>query len=165
MTASNLMAGDHVFTATATDTVGGTATSASVTVSVTSTTPPANGAPVVSMVAPRDGATFRAPARILLTANATDTDGRIVRVEFFSGTTRLGAGVPLQVNERDDDDHYESDDDEHSATTETLYFLSWSRVPAGQYVVTARATDNLGTTTTSVPVRVTVRRYDRRGDD
>ena len=107
MTASNLVAGDHVLTAIATDTAGETATSASVTVTVTSTPPPGGGAPVVSMVAPRDGATFGASARILLTANATSADGRIVRVEFFSGTTRLGAGVALSTD--DDDDEHDDD--------------------------------------------------------
>ena len=57
------------------------------------------------------------------------------------------------------DDEDDEDDEDRSTTPGTLYFLSWNRVPAGQYVVTARATDSLGATTTSAPVSVTVRRY------
>jgi large repetitive protein len=163
MTASNMVAGGHVLTAIATDAAGETATSESVSITITSTTPPGSGAPVVSMVAPRNGATFGSPARILLTANAADAGGRIVQVVFYSGTTRLGAGVPVRASEEEeDDDDDDDDDDHHSSTTGTLYFLSWSRVPAGQYVVTARATDNLGVTTISAPVRVTVSRHNRR---
>ena len=165
MTASNVLAGDHVFTAMATDTTDATATSASVTVTVTSTTPSDNSAPLVSMVAPRDLATFSSPARILLTANASDAGGSIAKVEFYSGTNLLGLGVPLQVEERDDEDHYVANVGDDSSSTETLYFLVWERVLAGQYVVTARATDDLGATTTSAPVRVTVQRSNRRGRD
>ena len=36
------------------------------------------------------------------------------------------------------------------------YSFSWQSVPVGSYVVSARATDNLGATTTSAPIAVNV---------
>ena len=54
-------------------------------VSVTSTG--GNAPPVVSLTVPADGAQFDAPATITLSASASDSDGTVQQVQFFSGTT------------------------------------------------------------------------------
>ncbi|HET9314057.1 MAG TPA: Ig-like domain-containing protein, partial [Vicinamibacteria bacterium] len=118
--------GAHILTARVTDESGGTGVSAPVTILV-------NSPPAVSISSPAAGASFVAPATVLLEANAFDLDGTIAQVEFFANGTPLGV-----------------------ATT-SPYKLTWSNVAAGVYDVTARATDNLGAVTTSAPrtVRVT----------
>jgi len=91
-----------------------------------------NQIPVVSITSPTGNATFEAPAAVPLTASATDADGTVTRVEYFSGSTLLGTA------------------------TESPYAFNWTGVAAGTYYLTARATDNLGSVTTSPVVRVTV---------
>jgi glucose/arabinose dehydrogenase len=99
-------------------------------VSVSKTVP--NQPPTVNFIAPLSGATFAAPATIRLVASATDGDGSINKVEFFNGTTLI--------------------------TTKTVapYDFAWSNVQPGTYTLTARATDNRGAVTTSLPITVTV---------
>ncbi len=95
--------------------------------------PPApNVAPTVTLTAPANNAAFTAPATVLITANATDSDGSIAKVEFFTGNTKLG-----------------------EATT-APYQFSWASVAAGTYTVSAKATDNQGATATSGGVTITV---------
>jgi hypothetical protein len=94
--------------------------------------PPANSSPVVSIISPPNGATLTAPTSITITATATDTDGTITAVRFYHGTTLL-------------------------ATDSTSpYEYTWTGVPAGSYVLTARAEDNGGAVGTSPAVTVTV---------
>ncbi|MEO6569402.1 MAG: Ig-like domain-containing protein, partial [Opitutaceae bacterium] len=88
--------------------------------------------PTISMTSPISGAVFTAAAGILLEAAAADIDGAVTKVEFFQGATLLGED------------------------TIAPYRFSWSNVAAGSYVVTARATDNTGATSTSGPVTVNV---------
>ncbi len=91
-----------------------------------------NQAPTVSITAPSNGATFNAPVNITLTANASDADGTISKVEFFNGATLLGT------------------------STTTPYSFAWRNITAGNYSLSARATDNKGTTTTSAPISISV---------
>ena len=51
---------------------------------------PPNKVPTVSLTAPMNGATFGAPATISISANASDSDGTISRVDFYQGATLLG---------------------------------------------------------------------------
>ncbi|MHB8875690.1 MAG: Ig-like domain-containing protein [Myxococcaceae bacterium] len=127
---SNVAAGSYTLTARATDNQGAATTSAAVNITVAGPTP--NLPPGVSLTAPADGAAFTAPATITLAANASDADGSVARVEFFSGATRLGEDLT------------------------SPYSLVWSNVPAGSYLLTARATDNQGASTTSVARQITV---------
>jgi regulation of enolase protein 1 (concanavalin A-like superfamily) len=94
--------------------------------------PPPNASPAVAMTSPSSGSSFTAPATIALAANATDSDGTIVRVDFYSGATLLGSD------------------------TTSPYQFSWTNVAAGTYTLAARATDNGGATATSASVSVTV---------
>jgi hypothetical protein len=92
----------------------------------------ANVPPVVSITSPASGAILTGPATIPLMASASSTDGTIASVTFYQGTTKLGT----------------------SRTTPYLY--TWKKVTAGSYTLTAIAKDNLGVSTTSAPVSITV---------
>lgn len=119
--------GSHALTAVATDDRGGTTTSAPANITVN-----ANTSPSVALTAPSSGATYYAPARIDLAANATDTDGTVAKVEFFIGATLVGTD------------------------TAAPFAVTATGVTAGNYSVTAKATDNLGAQSTSAPVSITV---------
>lgn len=122
--------GSHTLSAVARDNAGATAT-ANVTIQVSST--PVNASPLVAITAPTAGSTVGpAPATIPVSANASDTDGTIARVDFFVGTTLIGSD------------------------TTAPYSVSWAGVAAGTYSLTAVATDNSGATTTSAAASVTV---------
>ena len=88
--------------------------------------------PTVSMIAPSNNASFIAPASITITADAADSDGTVGKVEFFNGTTKLGEAPSAP------------------------YTYNWSGVAVGDYTLTARATDNVGASTTSAAVVVHV---------
>ena len=90
--------------------------------------------PTVALTSPTNGASFTAPATIPLVADASDSDsnGSIAKVEFFQGATKLGEDL------------------------DAPYEFNWSGVAQGNYTLTARATDNLGVTTTSAGVTITV---------
>lgn len=92
---------------------------------------PANAAPAVTVTAPTGGATLTAPAVAAATATATDTDGTVARVEFFDAGVSLGTDTtsPFSIE------------------------VDWA---VGTHVVTAKATDNQGASTTSAPVSFTV---------
>jgi hypothetical protein len=88
--------------------------------------------PAGRLTSPADASTFTAPARITLTASASDPDGSVAKVEFFRGTTLLGV------------ENY------------APYTVTWDNVAAGSYRLTARITDEKGAATTTAPVDVTV---------
>src|SRR5688572_13414775 len=106
----NVAAGSYSLTARATDNLGVTATSAPVAVFV-------NAPPSVTLTSPVGNAVFTAPAAMTLTADATDTDGAIARVEFFQGSTLL------------------------ATVTSAPYAFSIDNLQGGPYSFTARATD------------------------
>ncbi len=127
VTYSNVAAGTYTLTAVATDNLGAATTSSAVTVTVT------NPPPTVTLTAPANGATATAPASFTLTANASDSNGTISKVEFKSNGVLIG-----------------------SPDTTSPYSVTLSNVAAGTYTFTAVATDNLGATTTSTAATVTV---------
>jgi CubicO group peptidase (beta-lactamase class C family) len=126
---SNVSPGSYALTARSTDNAGATTTSSPVTVTVTG-----NAAPTVTITSPAPNASFRARSSITITATAQDPDGSIARVAFLSGTSVLGSDATAP------------------------YSFTWSNVPPGSYTLRARATDNLGATTTSSGVPIKVRR-------
>jgi hypothetical protein len=92
-----------------------------------------HAAPTVTVTSPAPGANFTAPATIGLTASATAADGAtITHVSYFQGMTLIGTA------------------------TAAPYSFSWTKVPAGDFNVTAVATDSTGATGTSVPLGVHV---------
>ncbi len=94
--------------------------------------PAPNVPPTVQLTGPVDGATFIAPASVTLTGNAADSDGTVTMVEFLSGDTVIGSD------------------------TTAPYSFVWNGVPAGDYSLSARATDNSGAATTSAAISITV---------
>ncbi|MEO8387807.1 Ig-like domain-containing protein [Polaromonas sp.] len=121
---TNVPVGSYDITAQVTDNSGAVTTSAIASITVL----PATFPPAVSITSPTNGAAFVAPATITINANATDSDGTVSMVEFFNGATLLGT------------------------STAAPYSFVWSNVPLGSYSLTARATDNSGSTTTSAAV-------------
>src|SRR4051794_16582817 len=93
----------------------------------------ADAAPTVTLTQPANGATFTPPATVSLAATAADADGSVAKVEFYNGSTKLGE------------------------STTAPYTYNWTGVPAGTYTLTAKATDDLGATTTSAASTITVR--------
>lgn len=90
-----------------------------------------NPPPSVSLASPSNGATYNVPATINIAANASD-NGNVTQVAFYNGGTLLGTDAS------------------------SPYTFNWTNVPAGNYSITARATDNEGATATSTAVNVTV---------
>ncbi|MGC8743043.1 MAG: lamin tail domain-containing protein [Verrucomicrobiia bacterium] len=123
--------GSYQVFAIVTDTTGASATSTVVNVQVSGNLPPK-----VAITSPANNATFTEPANIMITATATDADGTVAIVEFYQGQKKIGEAK--------------------STTTEFSY--NWTGVPAGNYVLTAVATDNSGLMSTSAPVSINVAR-------
>jgi hypothetical protein len=120
-------AGSHTLTARARDAAGNTTTSSTITVTVPDTT-----APTVSVTAPANGATVT--GTVSVTASASDNVG-VVGVQFLLDGANLGA-----------------------EDTASPYSVSWNTATAtpGSHVLTARARDAAGNTTTSATITVTV---------
>ena len=83
-------------------------------------------APTVALTGPAPGAGYTAPA------TASDPGGSVAQVEFFANGGLIGSDAT------------------------SPYSLDWLNVAAGAYTLTARATENLGLTTTSAGVAITV---------
>lgn len=124
----NAPAGIHTLTARATDNLGAQHISAPVDVIVL-----VNTAPTVSLLNPIDSSMYTEPAQITLVASASDAEGNVPLVEFFANGDKIGED-----------------------TDGAPYFFNWTNVPHGEYLLTARATDEGGlqTTTTSTYVQV-----------
>jgi hypothetical protein len=91
-----------------------------------------NVSPSVVVTSPAAWAAFTAPTTIHVTAQASDPDGRVSRVEFFAN----GASIGVR--------HVEP------------WSLAWTNSLPGTYAITVRATDDRGFGATSDPVHVTV---------
>ncbi|MHC4854820.1 MAG: Ig-like domain-containing protein [Planctomycetota bacterium] len=88
--------------------------------------------PTVSITSPADGTLYDSGDDITIIADANDPNGTITKVEFFEGLNLLGQD-----------------------TTEP-YSYTWLSVPAGQYALTAVATDSNDVTKTSAVITVSV---------
>ncbi|MEI8206946.1 MAG: Ig-like domain-containing protein, partial [Kiritimatiellales bacterium] len=91
-----------------------------------------NEVPSVSLTAPTNNASFTAPDSIAMTATASDLDGTVTNVGFYSGATLLGSD------------------------TSSPYACTWTNVAQGSYNLTARAWDNSGACSTSSVTAITV---------
>lgn len=89
-------------------------------------------APTVSLTAPANNSTSTTLQTITLTANASDADGTVSKVDFYDGTTLI------------------------ASDNTAPYSFTWSGATAGTHSITAIATDNTGQTTTSSVVTITV---------
>lgn len=129
VTWSNVAAGSYSLTARSTDDDGATTISSAVGITVTGNLPP-----TVRITSPAANASFRPPADITITATAGDTDGGVSQVAFYAGSTLIGTDAVAP------------------------YSVIWRGVGTGSYLLTARATDTGGATTTSVGVPIKVRK-------
>lgn len=91
-----------------------------------------NAPPQVTLLAPVDGAAPYNGPFIAVAAEAQDPDGTVQQVEFFEG------GIALMT------------------VTEPPYLFTWVNALPGPRVLRAVATDNLGVSSTSAPVAITV---------
>ena len=88
--------------------------------------------PTVTIVSPANGTSYTEPASIPVNISATDVDTTIKVVYLYSGATLI--------------------DSTHSGP----YNFTWNNVPAGNYTLTAQATDNHNLSTISSLVNVVV---------
>lgn len=91
-----------------------------------------NVAPVVNITAPLNDTTISDPTAISITATASDSDGSVAKVDFYNGTQLLGTDATAP------------------------YSFVWTNVAGGKYNILAKATDNQGAVTTSIPVKIKV---------
>ncbi len=97
-----------------------------------------NASPEVALTAPTNGQFFLAPPNILISADASDSDGSVAKVEFFANGVKMG-----------------------EATNGNPYQFTWNNPPVQAHVLTAVATDDQNGTTISAPVSIVV--YDGVG--
>jgi uncharacterized repeat protein (TIGR02543 family) len=129
---AGVAAGSYPLRAIAYDNQNATSTSTVVDITVYSSGTPPNQPPVVSLTGPVTGSTYTAPATVNLAATASDADGSIAAVRFYSGTTLL------------------------NLDTTSPYTYTWTGVSSGTYQLYATATDNQGAVSTSAVASVTV---------
>jgi hypothetical protein len=99
-----------------------------------------NGAtqlPSVQITSPAPGASFTPGSNIAVTASASEPTASIAEVQFFD--TPSGGTATLI-----------------GSATSSPYSVTWTDVPAGDYSLTAEATDSAGNTATSTAVTVAV---------
>jgi hypothetical protein len=99
-----------------------------------------NFPPLVRIVTPTNGSTFYTPVDLLICADARDPDGYVATVEFFAGTNSLGTKTNCLP----------------CASPQNPFCLSWPTVAPGEYLLSAKATDNAGAATVSEPVKIRV---------
>jgi len=124
--------GTYLVTAYATDNMNAKAVSASVTVIVNNIITAVNQLPIISITSPSNKKTYKKNNKIIIEAAASDPDGIITKVEFKSGSTTI------------------------AEMTAAPYSFTWEHVDTGTYTIIAIATDNLGATTNSSEVELTV---------
>jgi hypothetical protein len=130
LTLSNLQPGDSgAYSVTVTGACGTAVTTGAVLT--------VNLPPIVNICYPTNGQVFVAPATFNVMASASDPDGTVTNVQFFSSTN----GVDFVFL---------------GETNNTPYLTIASNLPAGNYTFVAVATDNLGATGQSTPVTVQV---------
>jgi hypothetical protein len=89
--------------------------------------------PSIALKAPTEGETFVSPAAVAMLAEASDPDGKVVRVEFLLDPIKLGEAL------------------------RPPYAFTWKKVALpGTYQLTAKAVDDAGAETYSKPVRIAV---------
>jgi O-glycosyl hydrolase len=86
----------------------------------------------VALTSPVNGAQFNEPATIPLEATAATSSGSIANVQFYAGSDMLGE------------------------STNAPYGFTWTNVAAGDYALTAVATDTGGNSATSAVVNIAV---------
>ncbi len=128
---NNAPLGSHEVMAKVVDKGGLTAESEKVTVTVEST-PVENQVPSVSLVSPANNQSYTEGEEVVIKADASDPEGEISKVEFYSGEELIG---------------------EVSAAP---YELVWNNAPLGSYELMAKVFDEGGLTAESSRITVAV---------
>ncbi|MFW0740041.1 Ig-like domain-containing protein, partial [Flavobacterium sp. T12S277] len=123
----NVTAGSYVLTVKSYDNANATATSSVVNIVVNN-----NKAPMALITSLVNNTVFIAPASIRIDAVATDPDGTISKVEFYSGATLLSTSIT------------------------SPYTYTWENVTAGSYALRVKSYDNANATATSSVVNIVV---------
>lgn len=90
-----------------------------------------NKAPLVNISSPENNSSYTSPANINITANASDYDGSVTKVEFYNATTKIGESLT------------------------SPYTISWS-AGVGDFKLVAIATDDKGLTSISDTIKGSV---------
>jgi uncharacterized repeat protein (TIGR02059 family) len=122
--------GTYSITAAAFDNSGSKTISSAVTVVVEKAAQAVNQLPSVSIALPSGINNFEAPATVILTANATDPDGSVTRVEYYIGGIKSGESITPPFS------------------------FTVSSDTAGTIEVTAMVYDNLNAAASSTPVTI-----------
>lgn len=101
-------------------------------------TPPTQQPPTVSITSPTAGEIFTPGSAITLQATAASSGTGSVKTVSFYASTSASSNTLVGV------------------ASASPWAVQWTNVPAGSYSLTAVATDNLGQSTTSDPVAITV---------
>lgn len=128
---SGAIVGTHTLTAVATDDDGAIRASAPITVVVNPVLVP-NNPPTVSVINPVSGTTVPFGTPVTLEAMAADSDGTVIRVEFYANAIKLGEA------------------------TAAPFTLVWASPTLGTNLLYAVAIDDQGASTTSAVVSMTV---------
>ncbi|MEY2411283.1 MAG: hypothetical protein QOF48_3953 [Verrucomicrobiota bacterium] len=91
-----------------------------------------NALPVVSLTSPANGSVFSGPASIPISATASDSDGSVVRVDFYDGTNKIGQAAAAPFG------------------------FVWNNAAFGVHTITAKARDNGNGTASSLPVTIRI---------
>lgn len=128
----DVIEGTYTITAIATDNSNSKTVSDPVTAVVEKAAPAVNQLPVVTISSPQNESLFEAPATITLTADASDADGVVSKVEYFNGNLKIGESfsAPFEV--------------------------SLECTKAGTYDIKAVVTDNLNAASVSATVKISV---------
>src|SRR5262249_31496571 len=94
-----------------------------------------NISPTVTLTSPTNNSTYQAPANVSITADANDTDGAIIKVEFYADGTKIGEDSTFP------------------------YSFIWSNALTGNRTLTARAIDTSFATALSAPVTIFVNTF------
>ncbi len=118
-------AGTYTVTVVATDNLSSRTTSEALTIIVTNNTTSINQIPNISILSPLTSASISVPSTITITADATDSDGIINKVEFYIGDNKIGECY------------------------NPPYTVSYELSKAGTYEIKAVTTDNMNATAIS----------------
>ncbi|TDE44339.1 HYR domain-containing protein [Flavobacterium rhamnosiphilum] len=91
-----------------------------------------NQAPTAAITSPYNNQAIEAGSNLMITNNIADPNGFITKIEYYQGSTLIGK------------------------TLDSTSSFIWNNVPAGNYALTVKATDNHGVTTTSSIINIKV---------
>lgn len=129
---TNVSAGNYTLTAVAVDNLNSRTVSSGISISVNAIKQVVNRHPYIKISKPQKGSQYAQLSSVNIDAIASDPDGLITKVEFFSGVEKIGE------------------------MSDAPYSFTWKDVKSGTYIITAIATDNMNDTTKSSPVEFVV---------